>query len=280
MCGEGNVLASNAGICTGTVVRDSTAVVEAFNNLGKKVDSQLPSGDELGDVGFISSLLRVGTVELSSNKLSLLSDHDVVLVVEEDLLVGDVSPSVDHDVVLAVDEDIPLLVGDVFSSAGVQVVQPAPKKGRGREKGKGGGTRKLWNFNNLSGKVALAKVNLSKIQELCFRFPQDHQKMNAHRARNTILSLANDQGVWLEDPIAIEAKILGYYQRLLGTSFAQKWDPIVALSAAISHKVPHVLHEGLIAPVTDLKIWEALKSIKKVKAPGPDGFNSAFFIDN
>lgn len=159
------------------------------------------------------------------------------------------------------------------------------------------------NFNNLSGRVALAKVHLSKIQELCFRFPQDHylsdlekdlvqqycallsaeesykkqksrvswlalgdkntrffhQKMNAHRARNTILSLVNDQGVRLEDPIAIEAEILGYYKQLLGTGFAQKWDPNAALTAAISHKVPHDLREGLIAPVTDLEIWEALK---------------------
>lgn len=61
----------------------------------------------------------------------------VFLAVDADF-VADVSPSVDHDVVLANDEDIPLLVGDVSLSAGVQVAQPA-KKGRGRKKGKGGG---------------------------------------------------------------------------------------------------------------------------------------------
>lgn len=31
-----------------------------------------------------------------------------------------------------------------------------------------------------------------------------HQKMNVHRMRYTIFSLINDQGVWLEDPLAIE----------------------------------------------------------------------------
>lgn len=104
--------------------------------------------------------------------------------------------------------------------------------------------------------MAQARLNLSKIQELCSRFPQDqylsdlekdlvfqfyelsfaeeaykkqkskvswlalrdkntrffHQKMNAHRVRNTILSLESDQGERLEDPVAIETEILGYYQ--------------------------------------------------------------------
>lgn len=30
------------------------------------------------------------------------------------------------------------------------------------------------NFGNLSDRVAVARANLSKIQELCFRFPQDN----------------------------------------------------------------------------------------------------------
>ncbi|XP_058185702.1 uncharacterized protein LOC131302927 [Rhododendron vialii] len=49
-----------------------------------------------------------------------------------------------------------------------------------------------------------------------------HQKMHAHRVKNNILSLVNDQGVRLEDPVAIEEEILGYYQRLLGSDFMYK----------------------------------------------------------
>ncbi|KAG5546113.1 hypothetical protein RHGRI_018329 [Rhododendron griersonianum] len=59
----------------------------------------------------------------------------------------------------------------------------------------------------------------------------------SHRARNTILSLVNDTGDRLEDPAAIESEIIGYYQRLLGTGFAQKTDPHDVLSVAIVQKV-------------------------------------------
>lgn len=107
-----------------------------------------------------------------------------------------------------------------------------------------------------------------------------HQNMNAHRVRNTILSLVNDQGVRLEDPSDIEAEILGYYQGLLGIEFRQKRDATVELSAAIQHKVPVELREGLVTPISPDEIWRALKSIHRDKAPGPDDFNSTFFHDN
>lgn len=77
------------------------------------------------------------------------------------------------------------------------------------------------------------------------------------RDRNTILSLVTDQGERLEDSVAIEAEILGYYQRLLGTNFAEKRD------GAITKKVPQLMREGLICQVTDYEIWKVLKSIKR-----------------
>lgn len=40
------------------------------------------------------------------------------------------------------------------------------------------------------------------------------------------------------------------------------------------------MREELICPMTDSEIWKALKSIKRDKAPGPDGYNSVLFIDN
>lgn len=104
--------------------------------------------------------------------------------------------------------------------------------------------------------------------------------MHAHRVKNTILSLVNDQGVRLEDPVAIEEEILGYYQRLLGSDFMHKQDASEALSAAMLKKVPQEVRASMVAPVTEAEIWAALWSIHRDKAPGPDGFNSAFFHDN
>lgn len=102
--------------------------------------------------------------------------------------------------------------------------------------------------------------------------------MNAHRVRNTILSLVTDQGERLDDPVAIEAEILGYYQRILGTDFAEKRDASDVLTGAITKKVPQHMKEGLICKVVDSEIWKALQSIKRDKAPGLDGYTSAFFM--
>ena len=38
--------------------------------------------------------------------------------------------------------------------------------------------------------------------------------------------------------------------------------------------------DSLIGPVTEVEVLEAQQSIHRDKAPGPDGFNSAFFQDN
>ncbi|KAH7834595.1 hypothetical protein Vadar_017721 [Vaccinium darrowii] len=71
-----------------------------------------------------------------------------------------------------------------------------------------------------------------------------HQKMNAHKVRNTILSLVNAQGIRLERPKDIEAEILGYYRNLLGTEFNLRRDASTELSAAIQRKVPPEMREG------------------------------------
>ncbi|KAH7867459.1 hypothetical protein Vadar_033759 [Vaccinium darrowii] len=171
------------------------------------------------------------------------------------------------------------------------------------------------NFNHLSGRVTLAKDNLSKIQDLCFRFPLDnflcdlekdlvqqyyslsvaeesykkqksriswlalgdkntrffHHKMNAHRVRNSILSLATDQGVRLEDPNAIEAEILGYFQGLLGTGFAGKWDPSEALHTALLHK--RMAFYGRCAWTMRLMTRRNSNGIAKIDEIAEEGFD-------
>lgn len=107
-----------------------------------------------------------------------------------------------------------------------------------------------------------------------------HHKMNAHRVRNTILSLVNNQGATLDNPEAIEEEILNYYKGLLGSPFSQKRDACGTLEVVIKKRIPQDLKDSLTVPVCEDEILKALKSIHKDKAPGPDGFNSAFFQDN
>lgn len=107
-----------------------------------------------------------------------------------------------------------------------------------------------------------------------------HQKMNSHRVRNTILSLITDQGVRLENPADIEQEILGFYQKHLGTASTQRVDAANALTGVIQKTVLMEFRAGLYSDVSESEIWNALRSINRDKAPGPDGFNSAFFHDN
>ncbi|KAH7840787.1 hypothetical protein Vadar_021571 [Vaccinium darrowii] len=106
------------------------------------------------------------------------------------------------------------------------------------------------------------------------------QKMAAHRVRNTILSLMDDQGVGLEDPKAIEGEIFRYYQKLLGSELYDKCDASPVLGDVIKRQVPVDMREHLVATVPNSEILQALNSIHRDKASGPDGFNSAFFLDN
>lgn len=78
----------------------------------------------------------------------------------------------------------------------------------------------------------------------------------------------------------MQKEILGYYTKLLGSEFASRVEAMDALARAISKVVPTDMREALIAPVRDIEVVAALKSIKNDKAPSQDGFNSAFFKMN
>lgn len=97
---------------------------------------------------------------------------------------------------------------------------------------------------------------------------------STHMMRNTILSMENTEGIRLEDPIEVQQEILGYFTNLLGTTFGSRVDARGILGMAISKPVPEDMRFGLIAPVKDLEIVAALKSIKSDKAPAPNGINS------
>lgn len=64
----------------------------------------------------------------------------------------------------------------------------------------------------------------------------------------------------------------------MGSEFSQRIDATEVLSTAILHKVPQDFKRSLVEPIVEEEIWIALKSIHRDKAPGPDGFNSAFSL--
>lgn len=53
--------------------------------------------------------------------------------------------------------------------------------------------------------------------------------------------------------------------------------PLLLFSISITSNVPRDLRVGPISRVTDPKFWNALQSINRDKALGPDGYMLTFF---
>lgn len=101
-----------------------------------------------------------------------------------------------------------------------------------------------------------------------------HKKVASNRMRNKILSISDEEGTRLEDPMAVKKEILHFYQQLLGTKFDQKWD---SSNFQVSSKVPNDLKVGLTQHVTTEEVRTTMFSINGDKSPGPDGFNAHFY---
>ncbi|XP_058192025.1 uncharacterized protein LOC131309397 [Rhododendron vialii] len=95
--------------------------------------------------------------------------------------------------------------------------------------------------------------------------------------RSKILSICDEEGTRLEEPMAVKTEILRFYQQLLGTKFDQKWD---SSNFQASSKVPNDLKVGLTQHVTAEEVRTAMFSINGDKSPGPDGFNARFYQKN
>lgn len=107
-----------------------------------------------------------------------------------------------------------------------------------------------------------------------------HHKMKSHCMRNKILSLNTLAGVRITDPEEIKLEILSYYEGLLGTSFDQKRCASHALRLALGKRVGTEFKSELTRVVTVEEIKVAMWSFQGDKAPGPDGYTSAFFQHN
>ncbi|XP_074300904.1 uncharacterized protein LOC141632241 [Silene latifolia] len=81
-----------------------------------------------------------------------------------------------------------------------------------------------------------------------------HSYMKQRQAKNKVLRIADENGTWLNDPDSIQEAFLSFYQNLLGES-------------------------KVVQAVNTQEIREAVFHIPGHKAPGPDGFTSAFYKD-
>lgn len=130
-------------------------------------------------------------------------------------------------------------------------------------------------YRHLSAVEESFKRQKSRVQWLNTNF--FHRKMAANRMRNKILSINDEYGNRLEDPEAVTKEVVYFYEKLLGTSFPNRVEAATVMYDLVTARVPFELQAGLTCLATEEEIKATMFSIGGDKAPGPDGFNAAFF---
>lgn len=104
-----------------------------------------------------------------------------------------------------------------------------------------------------------------------------HKKVASNWNRNKILSLADSNGHILTDMEDIKHEASGYFESLFNNNQTD-YPGIDNLHAHIRKRIDP--DQALLLPrlVSDDEIFTTLKSMKKNKSPGPDGFNVNFFL--
>lgn len=100
--------------------------------------------------------------------------------------------------------------------------------------------------------------------------------MKNRRAQNHIRNIINSHGILLQTDNEITEEVTGHYRELWGTAATATpaIDPTILKEGPVLNMEQQ---RGLIQPVTREEVYEALKDIDDMKAPGVDGLNAYFF---
>jgi hypothetical protein len=101
-----------------------------------------------------------------------------------------------------------------------------------------------------------------------------HSLMSQHHRRNHITAILYSDSLPITSVEEVGREFVSYYKELLETS-----KPTLPPSAAVVHCRPCIntdSHDFLLAPINVDDIKQALFSMGDDKAPGPDGYTSAF----
>uniref|UniRef100_A0A803Q619 Reverse transcriptase domain-containing protein n=1 Tax=Cannabis sativa TaxID=3483 RepID=A0A803Q619_CANSA len=106
-----------------------------------------------------------------------------------------------------------------------------------------------------------------------------HASLKLRRIHNRIFSIEDEYGNWCDTPDKVQHAFLDYYQNLLGSTI-QSRRKVVQSIVDLGPKITNIHKEILMAEYTRKEVEERIFAIDKNKAPGPDGYGSAFFQDN
>ncbi|MCH80000.1 hypothetical protein A2U01_0000762, partial [Trifolium medium] len=116
-----------------------------------------------------------------------------------------------------------------------------------------------------------AKMHWLKEGDLNTKF--FHMSASARQRRKKIEKIMNETNVEVKTQAEISKVALNYFDHLFKTN-ATNHEPVLSL---IVPKVTQEDNDRLLAPITREELHEALFQMDPDKAPGPDGFNPAFY---
>ncbi|EPS70147.1 hypothetical protein M569_04615, partial [Genlisea aurea] len=103
-----------------------------------------------------------------------------------------------------------------------------------------------------------------------------HASASEKRSQNRITGIRNEQGHWETTHTAVRSTFLAYYQRLFASSV-----PDLTLMDRLLSIIPCTVTESmrtiLERPYTAAEVWPAIRSMKPLSSPGPDGLPPLFY---
>ncbi|KAK9668763.1 hypothetical protein RND81_13G084800 [Saponaria officinalis] len=104
-----------------------------------------------------------------------------------------------------------------------------------------------------------------------------HSIIKGRQVRNKVLRITDIHAQICTEASQIQSAFINFYKKLLGSS-----SPCFHVNKTVvqNGSICTQAHwQILLKPVSESEIWNAIFSIPNYKAPGPDGYSSAFFKD-
>jgi hypothetical protein len=137
-------------------------------------------------------------------------------------------------------------------------------------------TDELMQLHDVEEKVMLQKSKIDWLRWSDENSGYFHASVKAKTKNRSMKMLKRSDGTYVTDQSSIMKEVFEFYQNLMGTrnDTLRHVDIEVLRNGA---QISAVHAEMLTKDVGEKEIWEALKDIGDMKAPGMDGYNSKFF---
>jgi len=101
-----------------------------------------------------------------------------------------------------------------------------------------------------------------------------HAITKQRRAKNKIIGLLNQDGLWIDNEVGIENLEVDYFKDLVTTSNPQDFHSAIRDVPVI---ISEEINKNLTKDISPAEVKRALFSLNPDKAPGPDGMTSFFY---